>query len=123
MLPPVGSVGSYLRLDGPSRQRLHVHRLVLEPVALLVPERVLEPVRIVAAVIVGAVVRASRRASADTIEARATSIRLSSSRASTRAVLNTRLLSLIWVREARSASSCIFFTPLTSISGKRKTPQ
>src|SRR5882672_951958 len=63
MLPPIGSVGSYLRLDGPSRQRLHVHRLVLEPVALLVPERVLEPVRIVAAVIVGAVVRAARLAS------------------------------------------------------------
>src|SRR5216684_2808769 len=63
MLPPVGSVGPYLRLDGPSRQRLHVYRLVLEPVALLVPERVLEPVRVVAAVMVGAIVRAARLAS------------------------------------------------------------
>src|SRR6266851_5061316 len=62
MFPPAGSVGPYLRLDGPSRQRLHVYRLVLEPVALLVPERVLEPVRIVAAVMIGAVVRAARLA-------------------------------------------------------------
>src|SRR5262249_49316306 len=46
--------------------------------------------------------RDSWRASADTIEARAVSIRLSSSSASTRAVLNTLLLSPIWVRVARS---------------------
>src|SRR6267378_3562908 len=54
-----GSVGSYLRLDTPSGQRLHVHRLVLEPVAVLVPERVLEPVRVVARLMIGAVVRAT----------------------------------------------------------------
>src|SRR5258708_11720256 len=63
MLPPVGSVGPYLRLDGPSRQRLYAYRLGRERVALLVPERVLEPVRIVAAVMVGAIVRAARLAS------------------------------------------------------------
>src|SRR5437899_2643636 len=67
--------------------------------------------------------RDSRRASAETIEARAASIRLSSSSASTRAVLNTRLLSLTWVRVARSAISRIFFTPFASMSGKRNTPQ
>src|SRR6266496_6666821 len=67
--------------------------------------------------------RDSLRASADTIEARATSTRLSSSRASSRAVLKTRLLSLIWVRDARSAMPRIFFTPSASVSGKRNTPQ
>ena len=55
--------------------------------------------------------------------ATATSIKLSSSKASTRAVLNTWLLSLITMCRARSATASISATPCANNSGKRNTPQ
>src|SRR5262249_13266255 len=67
--------------------------------------------------------RDSWRASADTIVAFAVSIRLSSSSASTRAVLKVLLLSRIATRCACSASSITLATPSERSAWLRNTPQ
>src|SRR3979409_13281 len=53
------SIRPYLGLEGLDRQRLLMHRLVVEAIALLVPEGVLHPVLVVAPGIVAASMRAA----------------------------------------------------------------
>src|SRR6476620_9302277 len=56
------SVDPGLGWEGVDGQWLHVHRLVFEPVAVAIPERVLQPVDVVALRIVAARLRAARLA-------------------------------------------------------------
>src|SRR5260364_406255 len=66
--------------------------------------------------------RLSVRAAAEIIVARATSIKLSNSSASMRAVLKTFDLSFRWMRRVRAANAFIFAAPCASSSAVRNTP-
>src|SRR6185369_12922990 len=60
MSPPCSLIRPNLGLDALGGHGLEVHGLVFQPVAVLVPQGMLEPVHVVARMVVGAVVRAAR---------------------------------------------------------------